>query len=152
MATAKASEVAQQPPDRGKVMSLLSQVFALNPHGLNWARAVFFLDVALVPYVVLVAIGEQQYFLSAVFAVLFTGVSDPGGSFGYRALRLAVFGLVGAAVTALGFGIATGGWGCTARGGSPTTWTRTASSTSCCTRARRPCTRWATAMPSWTSC
>ena len=111
MATAKASEVAKQPPDRGKVMSWLSKVFALNPQGINWARAVFFLDVALVPYVVLVAIGEQQYFLSAVFAVLFTGVSDPGGSFGYRASRLAVFGLAGAAVTALGFGIATSGWG-----------------------------------------
>ena len=111
MATAKASEVAKQPPDRGKVMSWLSKVFALNPQGINWARGVFFVDVALVPYVVLVAIGEQQYFLSAVFAVLFTGVSDPGGSFGYRASRLAVFGLVGAAVTALGFGIATSGWG-----------------------------------------
>ena len=92
-------------------MSFVSQVFALNPQGLNWARGVFFVDVALVPYVVLVAVGEQQYFLSAVFAVLFAGVSDPGGSFGYRALRLAVFGLVGAAVTAVGFGIATSGWG-----------------------------------------
>ncbi len=111
MATAKTSEVTKQPPDRGKVMSFVSQVFALNPQGINWARGVFFVDVALVPYVVLVAVGEQQYFLSAVFAVLFTGVSDPGGSFGYRASRLAVFGLVGAAVTALGFGIATSGWG-----------------------------------------
>ena len=111
MTTADASDVAEQPPHRGKVMSWLSKVFELNPQGLNWARGVMFLDVVLVPLVVLVAIGEQQYLLSAVFAVLFAGVADPGGSYGYRASRIAVFGLAGAAVTALGFGIATSGWG-----------------------------------------
>ena len=110
MTTANASDAATQPP-RGKVMSLLSKVFELNPKGLNWARGVMFLDVALVPLVVLVAIGEQQYLFSAVFAVLFAGVADPGGSYGDRASQIAVFGLAGAAVTALGFGIATSGWG-----------------------------------------
>ena len=108
MTTANASDAATQPP-RGKVMSLLSKVFERNPKGLNWARGVMFLDVALMPY--LVAIGEQQYLLSAVFAVLFTGVADRGGSYGERASQIAVFGLAGAAVTALGFGIATSGWG-----------------------------------------
>ena len=43
--------------------------------------------------------------------MLFVGVADPGGSYGYRASHLAVFGLVGAAVTAFGVGIATSGWG-----------------------------------------
>jgi hypothetical protein len=38
-------------------------------------------------------------------------VVDPGGSYGYRASWLAVFGLAGAAITALGFGIATSDWG-----------------------------------------
>jgi hypothetical protein len=111
MTTADASDVAGQPSDRGKVMSWLSKVFELNPQGLNWARGVMFIDVALVPLVVLVAIGEEQYLLSALFGVLFVGVADPGGSIGYRASHLAVFGLAGAAVTAFGFGIATSGWG-----------------------------------------
>jgi Fusaric acid resistance protein-like len=111
MTTANASELANQPPQHGKVMSFLSRVFARNPHGLNWGRAVMFLDVALVPLVVLLAIGKEQYLLSALFGTLFAGMVDPGGSYGYRASRLAVFGLAGAAITALGFGIATSGWG-----------------------------------------
>jgi hypothetical protein len=64
-----------------------------------------------VPLVVLAAIGEEQYLLSAVFAALFACVVDPGGSYGYRASRIAVFGLAGAAITALGFAIATSAWG-----------------------------------------
>ncbi len=70
-----------------------------------------FLDVVLVPLVVFWAIGYEQYLLSAVFGVLFAGLADPGGSFGYRASRIAVFGLIGAAVTALGFGISGDAWG-----------------------------------------
>jgi Fusaric acid resistance protein-like len=92
-------------------MSRLSKVFELNPAGLNWPRAVAFLDVALVPLVVFWAIGYEQYLLSAVFGVLFAGLADPGGSFGYRASRIAVFGLIGAGVTALGFGISADAWG-----------------------------------------
>ena len=38
-------------------------------------------------------------------------VADPGGAFGYRASRIAVFGLVGAGLTALGFGIGGDAWG-----------------------------------------
>jgi len=111
MTTANASEQENQPTQHGKVMSFLAKVFALNPQGLNWPRAVMFLDVALVPLVVLLAIGKEQYLLSALFGALFAGMVDPGGSYGYRASRLAVFGLAGAAITALGFGIATSGWG-----------------------------------------
>jgi hypothetical protein len=101
----------QPAPRAGKPPSLLAQVFALNPQGLNWARGVMFVDVALVPLVVLLAVGKEQYLLSAVFGALFAGVADPGGSFRHRASHLAVFGLGGAAVTALGFAIATSGWG-----------------------------------------
>ena len=111
MTTTKASEPANQPAQHGKVSSLLSKVFELNPQGLNWARGVMFLDVAMVPLVVLLAIGKEQYLLSALFGVLFAGVVDPGGSFGHRASDIAVFGLAGAAMTALGFGIATSAWG-----------------------------------------
>jgi len=93
------------------VTSWLSKVFELNPAGLNWPRAVLFLDVALVPLVVFWAIGYEQYLLSALFGVLFAGLADPGGGFGYRASRIAVFALIGAGLTALGFGIGGDGWG-----------------------------------------
>jgi len=42
------------------------------------------LDVALVPLVILLAMGEEQYLLSAVFGALFACVADPGGSYGER--------------------------------------------------------------------
>jgi len=70
-----------------------------------------FLDVALVPLVVFWAIGHEEYLLSAVFGVLFSGLTDPGRSYGYRASRIAIFGLIGAAVTALWFGISGSAWG-----------------------------------------
>jgi hypothetical protein len=69
------------------------------------------LDAALVPLVVLIAIGEEPHLFSGVFGTLFAGVADPGGSYGYRPFRIVVFGLAGAAVTTLGLGIATSGWG-----------------------------------------
>jgi len=56
-----------RPADREKVMSWLSKVFALNPAGLNWPRAVLFLDVTLVPLVVCWAIGHEEYLLSALY-------------------------------------------------------------------------------------
>jgi Fusaric acid resistance protein-like len=107
---ASASGREGQPAHVGKVVSWLSKVFELNPAGLNWPRAVMFLDVALVPLVVFLAIGYEQYLLSAVFGVLFAGLVDPGGGIGYRASRIAAFGLIGAAVTALGFGISGDAW------------------------------------------
>ncbi len=92
-------------------MSWLSKVFELNPAGLNWPRAGMFLDVALVPLVVFWAIGHEQYLLSAMFGLLFAALADPGGGYGYRASHIAVFGLIGAGLTALGFGIGGDAWG-----------------------------------------
>ena len=92
-------------------MTWLSRVFKLSPAGLNWARGVMFLDVMLVPLVVFWAIGHEQYLLSALFGALLTLVADPGGSYGRRAWRLAGFGLIGAGLTALAFGIGGSGWG-----------------------------------------
>jgi uncharacterized membrane protein YccC len=100
-----------RPLQGGKARAWLSKVFALNPAGINWPRAVLFLDVALVPLVVFWAIGHEEYLLSAVFGMLFAALSDPGGSYGNRASRLAIFGLIGAAVTALGFGLGGAAWG-----------------------------------------
>jgi hypothetical protein len=70
-----------------------------------------FLCVTLVPLIVLWAIGEEQYMLSAVFGVVFMGASDPGGAYGYRASHMAVFAVAGALLTAFGFGVGTTGWG-----------------------------------------
>ncbi len=95
----------------GKVTSWLSKVFEPNPAGLNWPRGAMFLDVALVPLVVFWAIGHEEYLLSALFGLLFAGLADPGGAYGYRASHIGVFGLVGAGVTALGFGLGGDSWG-----------------------------------------
>ncbi|KQW06969.1 hypothetical protein ASD08_05130 [Streptomyces sp. Root369] len=100
-----------QPVHRGKAMSWLPKVFELNPAGLNWPRGVLFLDIALVPMIVFWAIGHEQYLLSALFGLLFTWLNDPGGSYGYRASHIAVFALIGAGLTALGFGIGGEAWG-----------------------------------------
>jgi hypothetical protein len=94
-----------------KVKRWLSEVFELNPAGLNWPRAVLTLDVVLVPLVVFWAIGYEQYLFSAVFGVLFAELADPGGSYGQRALHTFVFGAAGAGLTALGFGIGGDAWG-----------------------------------------
>jgi Fusaric acid resistance protein-like len=109
--TMAASQLATngQPAHGGK--SWLSRVFQPNPAGLNWPRAVMILDVMLVPLVLFAAIGHEEYLLSAVVGVLFTAAADPGGGYGYRASRIAVFALVGAGLTALAFGIGGDGWG-----------------------------------------
>lgn len=109
MATASGRD--GKPVHRGKILSWLSKVFELNPAGPNWPRAVLLLDTMLVPLVLFWVIGHQEYLLSAVFAVLFAYLADPGGSYGQRASRIAIFGLIGAGVTALGFGIGGDAWG-----------------------------------------
>jgi hypothetical protein len=88
-----------------------SKLFALNRDRLHWSRALVLLGVVLVPFVVLWGIDEEQYFLSAAFGAVFSAAADPGGSFGYRASRLAVFALAGALLTAVGFAIGGGPWG-----------------------------------------
>ena len=100
-----------QPVHKAKVTSWLRKVFELNSAGLNWPRAVMVLDVALVPLVVFWAIGHNEYLLSALFGVLFAALADPGGGYEYRASHIAVFALIGAGLTALGFGIGGDAWG-----------------------------------------
>ena len=104
-----------QHPHPGKVSGWLGgwlgKVFELSPAGLNWPRAVLVLDVLLVPLVLFWTIGYEQYLLSAVFGLLFAVAVDPGGGYGQRASRIAVFAVTGAGVTALGFGIGADAWG-----------------------------------------
>ena len=61
-----------QPAHQGRAMNWLRRMFELNPAGLNWPRAVLFLDTALVPLVVFWTIGYEQYLLSTLFGLLFT--------------------------------------------------------------------------------
>ncbi len=95
----------------GKATSWLGKVFELNPAGLNWPRAVMYIDVALVPLVVFWAIGHEEYLLSAIFGLLFATAADPGGSYGYRASHIALFAVAGTGLTALAFGIGGDAWG-----------------------------------------
>jgi len=100
-----------QPLHGGKLSSWLAKVFEFNPAGPNWPRAVLVLDLMLVPLVVFWSIGHEVYLLSAIFSVLLAWAADPGGSYGQRASRVAGFALIGAGLTALGFGIGADAWG-----------------------------------------
>jgi hypothetical protein len=108
---ASASGRNEQPVHGGQVRRWLWKVFELKPAGLNWPRAVLFLDVALVPLVVFWAVGHEEYLLSALFGVLLAWLADPGGGYGQRVSQIAVFALAGAGLTALGFGIGGDAWG-----------------------------------------
>lgn len=92
-------------------MSRLAKVFEVEPAGLNWPRAVVFLDVGLVPLFVFWAIGHEQYLLSTLFGLLFSVLCDPGGRYRRRLSHICVFALIGAGVTALGFGLGVAPWG-----------------------------------------
>ncbi|KPI08513.1 hypothetical protein OV450_3480 [Actinobacteria bacterium OV450] len=100
-----------QPVHRRKTTVWLSKVFALDRAGVNWPRAVVFLDVGLVPLVVFWAIGHEEYLLSALFGLLFAALADPGGGYGHRASHVALFALIGAGVTLLAFGVGAQAWG-----------------------------------------
>jgi Fusaric acid resistance protein-like len=106
-----ASGTEAQHAHRGKFASWLAEVFQLNPAGLNWPRAVMFLDIALVPLVLFWAIGYEQYLLSALFGALFAWLADPGGSYGQRVSRVAIFAAIGTGLTALAYGIGGDAWG-----------------------------------------
>ena len=88
----------------------MAEVFALNRGGADWSRAFLGLFVALVPLIVLWAADLEQYFISALFGVLYTWLVDPGGPFGRRIGGLVGFGLAGALLTAVGFAIGANGW------------------------------------------
>jgi hypothetical protein len=109
MSGATAAEA--QPGHRGKFVTWLSEVFQLNPAGPTWPRAMMFLDIALVPMVLFWAIGHLEYLLSALFGALFTWLADPGGSYGQRVARMAIYAAIGAGLTALAFGIGGDAWG-----------------------------------------
>ncbi|WP_258563099.1 FUSC family protein [Streptomyces phytophilus] len=101
----------ETPVIRKEAVSELSQVFRLDAAGLDWPRAILFLDLALVPLVVLWTIGYEQYLLGALFGLLLAALDDPGGRYGHRAAHVSAFALIGAGLTAWAFGIGGAAWG-----------------------------------------
>ena len=92
-------------------MSRPAKAFALNRKGLNLPRGLEIAGVLVALGALLVALDREAYVLTFVFAVLFAALSDPGGTFAYRAQRMVLYGVIGALLTALGFGIGGGAWG-----------------------------------------
>ena len=92
-------------------MTHLTKVFQLDRKGLNLRRGAAVAGVLAVLTALLIGLDHEGYVLTIVLAVLFAALSDPGGTFGYRVQRMALFGVLGALLTALGFGVGGGAWG-----------------------------------------
>jgi hypothetical protein len=96
---------------RERLTRWLSEVSTHDTSALNWARGVLVLDVMLVPLVFFWSWGHEVYLISALFGAIFSFVIDPGGAHGLRVARMAVFGGLGAGLTALGFWLGGQAWG-----------------------------------------
>ena len=92
-------------------MTQLKKVFEVKWQGFNLRRGAVLAVVLGLLLVVGVLPHERRYFLSAIFGALFVALSDPGGKYGPRVLRMAAMAGAGALLTALGFGIGGGPWG-----------------------------------------
>jgi Fusaric acid resistance protein-like len=92
-------------------VSQVATVFKFDSKKVNLGRGVVIAVVLLLPLVVLTAIHQEQYWVSLSFGALFMALADPGGEYGYRVSHIAGFAVIGAALTALGFGIGGGAWG-----------------------------------------
>jgi len=95
----------------GGPMDRLAKLFVLNRAGLNVKRGAVVFGGMLVPFVVLTALDQQQYFLAAVFATLFAAMCDPGGEYRTRVQMMAGMAVAGALLTGLGFAVGARGWG-----------------------------------------
>jgi hypothetical protein len=88
-----------------------AKVITLNTKGVLVPRGVAVAGAVLLTLVVTSALNQERYFLSVAFGLLFVALSDPGGEYLPRLIRMAAVGLIGALLTALGFGIGAGAWG-----------------------------------------
>ena len=88
-----------------------AQVFALNTKGINVPRGVSLAGLLLLTLVVTSSQHLDLYFLSVAFGLFFVTLSDPGGGYLLRLRRMAVVGIVGALLTALGFWVGEQAWG-----------------------------------------
>ena len=91
-------------------MARVAKLFELNREGLNLQRALMSVGVLPVPAIILAALDKQQYLLSAALGALSVSLIDAGAEFGFPAWRMAEVAVVGALLSALGFGIGAGAW------------------------------------------
>lgn len=89
----------------------LAKIFKLNKQGFNPVLGLSAVVPVLILDLVLHVLHLEEYFLSVLWALVVQLVSDPGGKHGYRVSYLAGLGVIGALLTALGFGIGGGAWG-----------------------------------------
>ncbi len=92
-------------------MSQVAKVFGGKWQEFSWLRGAILAVVLGLLIIVGVLPHDRRFFLSAIFGALFLALADPGGKYGPRVARLAVFALAGALLTALGFGIGPSPWG-----------------------------------------
>lgn len=88
----------------------LAAVFGFDRSKLNWPLGLTVAAAIFVPLVLLALVGQDVYWLSVSFGVLFVGLGDPGGRLATRAAYTAVFGVIGALVTAWGIAVGSAGW------------------------------------------
>ena len=93
-----------------KARSYVDKAFELDSKGLSLQRGLSLAAVMLLPLIVLGLIHKPEYWLSVSFGALFVGLSDPGGSFTYRLIRMAGFAVIGAVLTILALGIGKSDW------------------------------------------
>jgi Fusaric acid resistance protein-like len=91
--------------------SLMAQIFSVNPKGLNLFLGFAVGGILLVPLLVMVAIGLENYWISLAYGILYPALSDPGGEFSVRAREMSIIAVIGAVLTLWGFGIGSGAWG-----------------------------------------
>jgi len=83
----------------------MSKVFAIDHKEFKLLRGIEVMVILLIPFVVLGVLKKDMYLLSVTFGILFVGLSDPGGPYGVRLREMAIVGVLGTGVTALGFAI-----------------------------------------------
>jgi hypothetical protein len=89
----------------------LAKVFAVDRKALSIRDGLAVLGILLVTLVVITQLDQQKYFVTILLALLFVALSDPGGDFARRMGSMALFGLAGALLTALGFYVGGQAWG-----------------------------------------
>jgi hypothetical protein len=103
------TSVGGAPPQNGVIMKL-AEVFGFDKSKLNWSLGLTVAIAIFIPLVLLALVGQDVYWLSVSFGVLFVGLGDPGGRLATRATYAAVFGVIGAIVTAWAIAVGSAGW------------------------------------------
>jgi len=91
-------------------MNDLTKIFAVNRAGINVPRSLVTVGMFLLVTLVIVLLGEEQYWENVTFGALFVALSDPGGPYRDRLRMMSLVALGGAFVTGLGYAIGGGPW------------------------------------------